>query len=59
MIYQADGPWKLERKIGVDAFGQARWVVLPNSIRSTSVEADQLIEEELARTGIAWIRVRL
>lgn len=58
-MIQSDGPWKLERKIGADAFGQNRWAVLPNSVRSSSVEAERLIDEEFARTGIQWEKTRL
>lgn len=58
-MIKAEGPWKLERKIGKDAFGQDRWAVLPNSVRSSSVEAERLIEDELARTGIRWEKTRL
>lgn len=54
-----DGPWKLERCTGADRFGQRTFVVLPNSVRSTSSEARRLIEDERARTGLEWEMVRL
>ena len=54
-----DGPWKLEREIGRNKFGQKNYAILPNSIRSTSFEASRLIEEERIRTGLKWMMVRV
>jgi hypothetical protein len=56
---ECDGPWKLERVTGKDAFGKPTFAVLPNSVRSSSMEAGFLIDNELARTGIAWEMTRL
>jgi hypothetical protein len=55
----ADGPWKLEREIGRDNFGKPKFVILTNSVRSTSFEANRLIEEERGRTGLEWTMVRV
>lgn len=54
-----DGPWKLQRCTGLDRFGKPVYAILPNSIRSTSREAERLIEDERARTGLEWEMVRL
>ncbi len=54
-----DGPWKLQREIGRDSWGHPRYAILPNSIRSTSREAERLIAEERARTGMEWEMTRL
>lgn len=45
---------KLQREIGKDAFGRPKFVILPNSVRSTIMEAERLRDDELSRTGIAW-----
>ncbi len=54
-----DGPWKLQRCTGLDRFGKPTFAILPNSIRSTSREAERLIAEERARTGMEWEMTRL
>ena len=54
-----DGPWKLEREIGRDVFGLPHFVILANSVRSTSFEAQRLIDDERGRTGIEWTMVRV
>ena len=43
-----DGPWRLCR------WGLDGKIVLPNSVRSTSMERDRLRDEEYARTEILW-----
>ena len=45
---ECDGPWRLYR------WGLTGKIVLPNSVRSTSMERDRLRDEEYARTEILW-----
>lgn len=56
------GLWRLER---VESFWSDeadsrcfKMLVLPNSVRSTMVEARRLADDEYARTGIRWGIVR-
>lgn len=44
---------KLRRK-GEVVLGKQKWIILPNSVRSTLPEIERLQADELARTGIEW-----
>jgi hypothetical protein len=54
-----DGPWKLERLVEHNPFGQEHRLCLPGFVCSTSVEARQRAEAEFARTGLVWEMTRL
>ena len=44
---------KLRRKEEI-VLGRQKWIILPNSVRSTLPELVRLQADELARTGIEW-----